>query len=83
VKSRRWNSSFKKPLRKGWYECKARDNRWDGKTMWRAWGNGLWWIPLKNGWLSSNLGTYKWRGPRKPLASSGDPHEEYLSLFLD
>lgn len=79
--SRRWNSSYKKPPRKGWYECKSRDGRWGGRTEWRAWGNGLWWIPLKGGWLSSPLGLYQWRGPRKPLKKSGDPHEEYMSLF--
>lgn len=67
-RSRRWNSSWRKPSKRGWYECKARDDRWKGKTQWRAWGHGHWWIPLggsnaEGGWLSSPMGLYKWRGP--------------------
>lgn len=29
----------------------------------RAWGNGFWWTPLKDGWLSAPNGIYRWRGP--------------------
>lgn len=63
-----WNSSFKKPTRKGWYECRARDGRWDGGVRYRSWGNGSWWIPMPagdsdTGWLSSPMGLYRWRGP--------------------
>jgi len=66
--NRRWKSSYQKPTRRGWYECKARDGRWEGVTSWRAWGNGSWWIPLggrnaEGGWMSSPMGIYQWRGP--------------------
>lgn len=61
---RHWNSSYRRPSRKGWYECRARDGRWGGKTRYRAWGQGQWWIPLADGWLSSPMGLYQWRGPR-------------------
>lgn len=64
----RWRSSYTKPRRRGWYECRARDGRWDGKTRFRAFGRGSWWIPLGKddgggGWLSSPMGLYQWRGP--------------------
>lgn len=58
-----WNSEHLAPTEKGWYECLAVDDRWKGKMCYRAWGNGLWWIPLKDGWLSQHMGIYKWRGP--------------------
>lgn len=69
---RRWRSSYEKPTRRGWYECRARDDRWKGKTQWRAWGRGMWWIPLgrgdgSDGWLSSPMGIYRWRGPAHDL----------------
>src|ERR1041385_7563390 len=65
---RRWRSSYEKPRRRGWYETRARDGRWNGETRWRAWGRGMWWIPLggpnaEGGWLSSPMGLYQWRGP--------------------
>ena len=67
-RTRRWRSSYEKPTRRGWYECKARDDRWNGQTQWRAWGRGMWWIPLgkgdgSDGWLSSPMRIYQWRGP--------------------
>lgn len=70
--NRRWQSSYRKPPRKGWYECRALDDRWNGETRWRAWGNGMWWIPLgganaEGGWLSSPMGLYQWRGPRRDV----------------
>lgn len=72
MKKRMWNSSYRKPSKRGWYECKARDNRWNGGTRWRAWGRGMWWIPLgkgdgSDGWLSSPMGLYKWRGPARDI----------------
>ncbi len=51
------------PLADGWYECYATDDRWNGEMRYRAWGNGLWWMPLPDGWLSSRMGIYRWRGP--------------------
>lgn len=80
--SKRWNSSYRKPPKRGWYECKARDDRWDGGTEWRAWGQGSWWIPLggpnaEGGWMSSPMGLYQWRGPavdiNKPKPPSPTP----------
>jgi hypothetical protein len=51
------------PFEPGWYECLATDDRWQGETRYRAWGQGRWWIPLVDGWLSSPMGLYRWRGP--------------------
>lgn len=51
------------PTAPGWYECWAVDDRWCGEMRYRAWGNGLWWTPLPDGWLSSRDGIYYWRGP--------------------
>jgi len=51
------------PKEPGWYECWAKDDRWDGQMQYRAWGNGFWWTPLKDGWISQPLGIYRWRGP--------------------
>lgn len=58
-----WHGEFEEPSEKGWYECFAVDDRWKGEMRYRAWGNGTWWIPLPDGWLSSPLGIYRWRGP--------------------
>jgi hypothetical protein len=52
-----------RPTETGWYECWAIDDRWNGEMAYRAFGNGLWWTPLKDGWLSAPDGTYHWRGP--------------------
>jgi hypothetical protein len=41
----------------------AVDDRWAGEFRYRAWGNGVWWIPLPDGWLSSCDGIYRWAGP--------------------
>jgi hypothetical protein len=51
------------PTKPGWYECWRKDNGWGGEMRYRAWGNGLWWTPLPDGWLSSRNGIYQWRGP--------------------
>jgi len=51
------------PTEPGWYECIAVDDRWNGEIRYRAWGNASWWIPLKDGWISSKMGIYRYRGP--------------------
>ena len=58
-----WNSEHTEPTEAGWYLCDAVDGRWDGQFKYRAWGNGSWWIPLVDGWLSSPMGLYRWTGP--------------------
>lgn len=58
-----WQNENILPTKPGWYECLAVDDRWKGQTRYRAYGNGSWWIPLDDGWLSQNPGIYKWRGP--------------------
>ena len=59
----RWHPNTHRPTKKGWYECKAIDDRWDGETRYRGWGHGQWWIPLPDGWLGSEHNLYHWRGP--------------------
>lgn len=51
------------PTLPGWYLCQAVDDRWNGEFRYRAWGNGFWWIPLRNSWLSSRDDIYNWDGP--------------------
>lgn len=72
------------PTRDGWYLCRAVDSRWGGETRYRAWGNGSWWIPLKDGWLSSNMGIYQWIGPvadvRGPAPSGEHPRRGEFNI---
>jgi hypothetical protein len=58
-----WHDAKEEPLERGWYEVVAVDGRFEGERRYRAWGNGMWWIPLKDGWLSSPPNLYRWRGP--------------------
>lgn len=58
-----FNPADTSPTEKGWYLVRATDGRWNGETRYRAWGNGFWWIPLRDGWISSNDGLYEWQGP--------------------
>ena len=51
------------PMERGWYLCASVEDLWEGKTKYRAFGNDTWWIPLKEGWLSSYIGLYRWLGP--------------------
>jgi hypothetical protein len=53
----------REPDNAGWYECWTFDDRWNGGMRYRAWGNGLWWIPLVGGWLSGPAEGCAWRGP--------------------
>jgi hypothetical protein len=60
------------PDEQGWYEIR----RADGSVCVRAYVGWTWWIPLVDGWLSSEAVGFKWRGPvaeisigdRSPLA---------------
>ncbi len=76
----RWQNSEKRPRIAGWYECVAIDDRWNGEMRYRAWGAGTWWIPLKDGWLTSKVGLYRWRGPvadvHGPAPDGSDPGRE-------
>lgn len=58
-----WHDENQEPTEKGWYLVDAVDGRFNGQFKYRAWGNGSWWIPLADGWLSSPMGIYKWHGP--------------------
>lgn len=71
---RQWMDANVEPPSRGWYECRALDDRWDGETRFRAWGQGMWWIPLgggdaEAGWISSPMGLYEWRGPAHDIDS--------------
>ena len=57
------NNEHEMPKETGWYLVHAVDGRFDGETKYRAWGNGSWWIPLQDGWLSSPIGISRWIGP--------------------
>jgi hypothetical protein len=39
------------------------DDRWDGLPRYRAYGNGRWWTPLADGWISAPDNIYRWHGP--------------------
>jgi hypothetical protein len=53
---------YQKQTERGWYKCWATDDRWEGQPRYRGWGNGCWWIPLADGWISSDH-PYTWQGP--------------------
>lgn len=57
------NNENVEPLVDGWYLCNAVDDRWNGELCYRAWGNGQWWTPFSDGWVSSRMGIYQWVGP--------------------
>lgn len=58
-----WHEADEEPAEPGWYEVAAMDDRWGPETRYRAWGNGCWWIPLPDGWLTAREKVYRWRGP--------------------
>lgn len=58
-----WHDENESPGEDGWYLVDAIDGRFDGEYRYRAWGNGSWWIPLNDGWISSPMGLYRWKGP--------------------
>jgi hypothetical protein len=71
----KWNPETKAPALSGW--CVVM--RKDGTLCMRAYGNGLWWIPLADGWLSGIPAGFKWFGPVEeidwatPMSKSEQP----------
>jgi hypothetical protein len=49
-----WRAVDEIPQAAGWYRVKR-----DGEPRVRAFGQGHWWIPLSDGWLSAD-GCYEW-----------------------
>jgi hypothetical protein len=69
----KWFEASETPSRAGWYEVLAGDDRWGGKSRWRAWGKGCWWIPLapgdgSGGWISGPHEGYRWKLPRHDIS---------------
>ena len=58
-----WKLEDELPSEKGWYAIM----RSDGTFCIRGWGNGHWWIPLKDGWMSGIPSGFKWFGPLEPI----------------
>jgi|SRR6478736_4125497 len=58
-----WKNEDVEPAESGWYAVM----RADKSLCLRAFGNGLWWIPLKDGWLSGLPPGFKWFGPLMPI----------------
>jgi hypothetical protein len=60
-----WRPETVSPTAAGWYEVDAIDGRFADRQgpVYRAWGNGRWWTPLADGWISVPDGLYRWRGP--------------------
>lgn len=54
-----WRDEDETPKEGGWFAIK----REDGSLCLRAWGAGVWWIPLKDGWLSGLPPGFQWIGP--------------------
>ena len=61
-----WNGPDWIPPHSGWYKVRR-----DGAEKVRAYGNGHWWIPLPDGWLSAD-GVYEWQQPRIAPLDDGD-----------
>jgi len=53
-----WRGPSETPRLDGWYRVKRQ-----GDQKVRAFGNGHWWIPLVDGWLSAD-DVYEWALPR-------------------
>jgi len=58
-----WQGESTEPEESGWYAVR----RADGSLCIRAWGNDLWWIPLKDGWLSGLPSGFSWFGPLESI----------------
>lgn len=54
TEERIWRGKDEIPQAAGWYRVRR-----DGDQKVRAFGQGHWWIPLKDGWLSAD-GVYEW-----------------------
>lgn len=67
-----WQSENVEPIEEGWYAVQ----RADGSLCIRAWGDGFWWSPLKDGWLSGLPEGFRWFGPLESLDWE-TPHHSY------
>jgi len=62
-----WNGAGTDPGEPGWYRVRIFDEPHKPEMI-RAWGeNEMWWIPLKDGWITGPLGKYEWIGPISPF----------------
>lgn len=69
-----WHPEQDLPSLRGWYEIE----RADGSRCVRAYNNGVWWIPLKDGWLAGLPSGFHWREPVAPMGEDvhRSPFEE-------
>ena len=58
-----WRGVNEIPQAAGWYRVRR-----EGEAKIRAYGQGHWWIPLIDGWLSAD-GVYEWEA--LPIAALG------------
>lgn len=58
-----WGDEADDPPAPGWYAIQ----RADRSLCLRAFGDGLWWIPLRGGWMSGLPAGFRWCGPLEPL----------------
>jgi hypothetical protein len=58
-----WHDETLAPSEPGWFVVR----RADGTLCPRAFANGAWWIPLKDGWLSGLPKGFSWFGPFAPV----------------
>lgn len=67
-----WRPHTEIPQASGWYRVKRIDEP-EGSLLVRAFGQGHWWTPLPDGWISSD-GVYEWESlPLCSIASPDDP----------
>jgi phage FluMu protein Com len=82
-----WHSENEQPTDRGWYLCDSIDGRWNGEFRYRAWGNGYWWIPLPDGWISAPISLYRWKGPphdiMKPSPHGHDPQPNEKAFMVN
>jgi len=58
-----WHDESEAPQERGWYAIK----RADDSLCIRGWSDGMWWIPLKDGWMSGLPAGFQWLGPLEPI----------------
>lgn len=64
-----WREPHELPQAAGWYIVERIDE--PGERI-RAWGQGHWWTPLPDGWISSD-NVYRWH--HLPVAALGSDEE--------
>lgn len=71
-----WQNERTAPRVPGWYTVK----RADYSLCVRAFGGGMWWIPLSDGWFGGLPPGFTWREPVVPMVQpdSGSPYNEML-----